>query len=559
MRYSKSIIAAAASVVVALGFYGCGGSDDAPATPASPSSPSQPSNPTNPTNPTTPTDPVKPAATGRWTTGDLHMHTIESDDAQNKLSTVLDQTFDKFGLDWTAITNHLRTSSRDQDGATIAGGPLAYSQAMATYEIPAVKQLQANGRYANKLIFSAFEWDMPTHDHVNVGIFTGSPLATATKAANEFEYFFTNRNAALFDPVDVSAWSAKGARTFSTHADAVKAFAWLRDNYPDTSYALINHPSRNVGMYTAANYREFNDTAPNIAFGVEGMVGNQMEPNRGGYTAAYVDANLKNRVYGGVDYVVAQVGGIWDALLGDGRRFWNVADSDHHFKVIGSNSSGYYPGEYAKTYVWLENKYTGVKAVLEGMRSGKMFSVFGDLINALDFNAANGANKSEMGGELKVKAGETVTVTIRFKSPDRNNFEYPLDSGMNVNVRPTVNHVDLIAGDVTPRAAAGTADYSKETNDSTKVIATFTSTDWKLDADGYNTMTFTYKATKSQYFRLRGTNLGMNVPGETSNGNPLPDLQTSVTEDTARFNAINARNYNDLWFYSNPIFVTVGS
>src|SRR5262249_16137941 len=153
-----------------------------------------------------------------------------------------------------------------------------------------------------------------------------------------------------------------------------------------------------------------------------------------------------------------------------------------------------YPGEYAKTYVWLENKYTGVKAVLEGMRSGKMFSVFGDLINALDFNAVSGTTKREMGGELKVKAGQTVTVTIRFKSPDHNNFEYPIDSGLNVNVRPTVNHVDLIAGDVTPRAAFGTPEYNKDTNDSTKVVATFTSTDWKLDKDGYNTMTFTYTA-----------------------------------------------------------------
>jgi hypothetical protein len=87
--------------------------------------------------------------------------------------------------------------------------------------------------------------------------------------------------------------------------------------------------------------------------------------------------------------------------------------SDHHFKTIGTNSSGYYPGEYAKTYVWIDNKNTGIKGVLEGVRSGKMFSVFGDLINALDFNIASGASKGEMGGELKAKAGETVTVTIR--------------------------------------------------------------------------------------------------------------------------------------------------
>lgn len=557
MRYTHSAIGIAAAVLVSALFYGCNSSDDAPA--SNPATPSGPSTPATPNDPSAPDNPKPAEVTGKWTTGDLHVHTVESDDAQSLLANVLDEALVKNNLDWTAISNHLRPSTRDQNGTNVVGGPLPFSRAMAEYEMPAVRQMQVNGSYVNKLIFSAFEWDMPTHDHMNVGIFGGAPLGTATKAANEFEYFFTNRPDTQFDPVDVANWNAKGPRAFTTHADAVKAVAWLRDNYPDTSYALINHPSRNTGKYTAADYREFNDTAPNIAFGVEGMVGNQMEPDRGGYTTAYVNANLKNRVYGGVDYVVAQVGGIWDALLGDGRRFWNVADSDHHFKTIGTNSSGYFPGEYAKTYVWIENQYTGIKGVLEGVRSGRMFSVFGDLINALDFNVAGAAGKGEMGGELKAKAGETVTVTIRFKSPDRNHFEYPINSGINVNVRPTVDHIDLIAGDVTPRAAAGTAGYSKETNDSTKVIATFTSADWKLDSDGYYAVTYTYTATKNQYFRLRGTNLGMNVAGETQDGNPLPDAKTTVTEDAARFNAINARNYNDLWFYSNPVFVTVGS
>ncbi|WP_225934613.1 MULTISPECIES: S-layer protein [unclassified Cupriavidus] len=548
----KSAISLAAAMTVAFAFYGCNGSDD--------TSSFSGNNGTTPPS-TTPATPSTPQAevTGKWTTGDLHVHTIESDDAQNKLVDVLDQAMITNNLDWTAITNHLRVSTRDQNGTAIVGGPLPFSKAMADYEIPAVRQLQVNGSYTTKLIFSAFEWDMPTHDHMNVGIFSGTPLATATKAANQFEYYFTDRPAAQFDAADVASWNTSGTKGYTTHADAVRAVAWLRDNFPDTSYALINHPSRNSGKYTVADYREFNDTAPKVVFGVEGMVGNQMEPDRGGYTTAYVDANLKNRVYGGVDYVVAQVGGIWDALLGDGRRFWNVGDSDHHFKTIGTNSSGYYPGEYAKTYVWIDNKNTGIKGVLEGVRSGKMFSVFGDLINALDFNIASGAGKGEMGGELKATAGETVTVTIRFKSPDRNNYQYPINGGVNVNMRPVVDHIDLIAGDVTPRAAAGTPEYSKETNDSTKVIATFTSADWKLDKDGYNTVTYTYKAARNQYFRLRGTNLGMNVAGETSNGNPLPDQKVSVTEADARFNAINARNYNDLWFYSNPVFVTVGS
>ncbi|MNT85799.1 hypothetical protein D3C72_2260100 [compost metagenome] len=78
-----------------------------------------------------------------------------------------------------------------------------------------------------------------------------------------------------------------------------------------------------------------------------------------------------------------------------------------------------------------------------------------------------------------------------------------------------------------------------------------------MDADGYNVIKTTVTADKSQYLRLRGTNLGVDVAGETVAGEPLPDAKVDLADNVARFNAINARNYNDLWFYSNPVFVTV--
>ena len=551
----KTLLAIAVPACLTLGLYACGGSDATPTTASTDTTPA-PGSPTTPTPPTTP--PAKPQ--GMWTTGDLHVHTAESVDAVTPLATVLDHAFNLNSLDWMAVSNHLRPSPRDATGATLPGGSIAASAGIAQYEMPAIVQAQAAGKYTGKLIFSAAEWDMPTHDHLNVGIFEGADkLQTSAKGLNKFEYFFTSQAASLFDPNDVTAWQQEGPRAGTTHTDVVNAFKWLKTNYPNTSYGLINHPSRNPGKYTVADFREFNDTAPDIMFGIEGMVGNQMEPDRGGYTSAYIDANLKNRVYGGVDYVVAQVGGVWDALLGEGRRVWNFADSDHHFEVDATQqfSSGYYPGEYAKTYIWLPGTSTDLKTLLAAMRSGKAFGVFGDLINALDFRAGTTAASADMGGTLTAKAGDKVTITFRFKSPDHINYEYPLGSGLKANMRPVVDHVDLIAGDVTDKAAPGTPAYAKDTNDSTKVIATFTKTDWKLDTDGYNSITYTYTAAKNQYFRLRGTNLGMNVSGETSNGNPLPDQKTVVTENAARFNAINDRNYNDLWFYSNPVFVSV--
>jgi hypothetical protein len=49
------------------------------------------------------------------------------------------------------------------------------------------------------------------------------------------------------------------------------------------------------------------------------------------------------------------------------------------------------------------------------------------------------------------------------------------------------------------------------------------------------------------------------VPNETAAGEPLPDAQTTGSDNVARFNAINVRNYSDLWFYSNPVFVKVAA
>ena len=138
-----------------------------------------------------------------------------------------------------------------------------------------------------------------------------------------------------------------------------------------------------------------------------------------------------------------------------------------------------------------------MQSVLNGMRSGKSFSVYGDLINALDYRVRHGNKQAEMGSNLQVKKGNPIEITIRFKSPSKNNNGDPV----------TVDHVDLISGDVTGKAPPGTAAYSKSTNDSTKVVKRFTSKDWTTDRDGYNVITYRTKATKDQYFRLRGRTL----------------------------------------------------
>lgn len=486
-------------------------------------------------------EPLAPASAGKWMTGEYHAHTYESNDAQESLKNVLDTAFETNNLDWLALADHLRVSDRDDEGVAIPGGSIAMSQGIAAYQTPVIKQLQGDGKYAGKIIFSGFEWDMPQYDHAAVGIVTDEPgSAAALKAINQFEYLFTNRAVNLFNPADVAAWSAADSRAYSTKTDTRTGIRWLSNHYPD-SYVLINHPSRKNGSSSElkiADVRDFNNIDPHLVFGMEGMLGNQMSPDRGETV----------QVYGGTDVKVAQVGGFWDALLGEGRRFWNFANSDFHFKTSRDNkySSGYWPGEYSKNYTWVEG--SDIQAVVDGMRSGKSFSVFGDLINALDFSLSADGKKEETGGDLKITEGDNLELKIRFKSPEKNNNGDPVQ----------VDHVDLISGEVSGKAQPGTAEYDKATNDTTKVVARFTSADWTTDAAGYNVITYKLGAAdKNRYFRLRGTNLGLNVPGETSNGEPLLDVKNLTVDNAARFAEINTRNYSDLWFYSNPIFVDV--
>ena len=60
--------------------------------------------------------------------------------------------------------------------------------------------------------------------------------------------------------------------------------------------------------------------------------------------------------YGGTGVYGAQIGGVWDALLGEGRNWWFFASSDWHNRgSFGPDdrrtSQDFYPGEYQRTAV----------------------------------------------------------------------------------------------------------------------------------------------------------------------------------------------------------------
>ncbi|MBP1040653.1 hypothetical protein I6N95_06530 [Vagococcus sp. BWB3-3] len=493
-------------------------------------------------------------AEGQWRPGEFHTHSIQSNDTDYPNDSVekLILTGIDNGFDWLVIADHLRMSGRDINGKELEGDGIPAYKAIEEQQ-KLIKSMEAAGELKDTKIFSGFEWDVLGLDHASVGIIDEKGKESLA-GIKDFEYLYGKETEAdQFSKEDIERLGKR--ENDDTKANTFKAVAWLKENYPD-SYLILNHPSRKNGednQIEIEDIRKMNDIAPEIAFGFEGMLGNQMAS--GGNRGELVDS------YGGTDVLVAKVGGVWDALLGEGRRFWNYANSDYHFKVSKNRlySSGYWPGEYSKNYTFI--KGDSFNDIGEGLRSGKSFSTFGDLINELDFTAADSGAKAEMGETLAVSEDE-YEITIRFKSPKTNNFEVITEHETEVTNEVKLDHVDLISGEVTDKIPESSPDYKKTTNESTKVLASFTESDWKVDEEGFNVITYKVKNDgKNHYYRLRGTNLGHNVDKKTKDGEPLQDrtfdtIEEPTAEDNEeRFNNQNDRNYSEMWFYSNPIFV----
>lgn len=487
---------------------------------------------------------------GRWITGDLHVHTALSADARTHLDDAVHKAFDDFHLDYMAVSNHLRNNSGNNvDDKSIKQ---LFSKSLKDYEWPAILSLGTT--YSDKLLMSTFEWDMPTHDHMNIGLLTGNNTEKKLTTTAYFEYRFGAKNAKSdFSPEQLEAFSnMQVPRQNTTHQDGVKALEWLQHNYAGSGYAMLNHPTRYASSYNLDDIREFNDVAPDVFFLVEGMVGNQFNGYRGDY-----DNNSRAGLWGGSDPFTAEVGGNWDALLAEGRRIWLVTNSDHHFKAIKPYSSGYFPGEYSKTYVYLQNEPLNQQHWLAAMRSGNSFSVFGDLINGMDFSVSDANGQATMGQILNVRNGESITINLTVTQPRHNNREKVVGNAVYDGQVPPLHHIDVIAGDILENTdSQGSATAADAT---TEIVKTFTSNDWTVNDDGSYSMSFTMNAAKSQFFRLRGTGLRRNQKGFTRDGEPVRSalIERGESFTPAYYETINQRNYTDTWFYSNPVFVSV--
>ncbi len=463
-------------------------------------------------------------AAGQWLSGDFHHHTWLTD-GNHTQQAIAGNAFNRYQLDWIASSEHGGTSKNDSDGHAFPS-PVWRWITLTYYSYPIIEDLRRD--YPGKLLIQGLEWNVPGHEHASVGIIADQP-----RAISNFEYRFDRQD------TDVSRANEGLPKQNATHNDALAALKWLQENHPGACYVVINHPSRKL-RYSAADLRDFNNAAPDAAVGFEGLPGHQSADSRGRYRAGpFMDQNGtditgKARTYGGADYMLATVGGLWDALLGEGRRFWVFANSDFH-----RTGESFWPGEYSKSYVFASER--SLSSLVDGLRSGNSFAVHGDLIKALDFRASGGSSQATMGEVLTVKKGQPVVLSIKYQSPAVNNHGDTVE----------VDHIDLIAGEVKGRAAPGTPGYREDTNETAAVIERFTTKGQKPDTDGWISVEFKLnKAEKDMYFRLRGTNLGLGVENETDpQGDPLlDDLMGTNGPDKA---------YKDLWFYSNPIFLSV--
>ena len=296
------------------------------------------------------------------------------------------------------------------------------------------------------------------------------------------------------------------------HAKTIEALKWMAAFHPDASYYVPAHLERAGQFFADGNQgfnveslRDFNNAAPKVAFGMETQPGHGASSNRGEYQVnrnnfggGPVDS-VGGTTYGGTGVYGAQIGGVWDAMLGEGRNFWFFASSDWHNRgSFGPDdrrtTQDFYPGEYQRNYTLVRNGADKVRpqTVVDGLRTGNVFATGGQIIDRLGFVACigrsealveevavNGAvNKTAMtttgcatmGEKLVVPAGSDIVVGITVRDPAGTNyspytFANPSLKQIGVTVpinMPVLDHIDLIGGLVSGYRTPGAANYSGE-------------------------------------------------------------------------------------------------
>ncbi|MGP3981587.1 PHP domain-containing protein [Streptomyces sp. KR80] len=486
--------------------------------------------------------------------GDHHVHSVYSHDAKYTFSQ-LAQRGAQFGLDWMVFTEHSNV------GHAEAGGALAERQEV----------ISARLENPRMLIFQGLEWYIPAAEHATV---FSAPGPHEAELLRQFELVYDGKL------LRRSEGSPGHPDTPGNEAHAVAAIKWLaerrRSGYVDDVLVLANHPSR-LGIDSPHELRAWRDAAPEIMIGMEGAPGAQGAALPGWGGATSVRGEYENKptaqswpgypaeaylTHGGFDWMTATVGGMWDALLSEGRLFSITTNSDNHRTVHdtwrngdwpeGQNfdntgklpdpvntdrpqpGSDFWPGQFSRTHVGV-TRY-GYREVMAGLRAGRVWVDHGQLIDGIDVRLHRRDGHEcgvTLGGRLRVRPGERLLLTVTVTTASRPNFH---------GVLPQLAHLDVIRG-----AVRGPAwDRNAWRAPDTRVVHT-------ADVSG-RTGTYTLRIPVGRveepcYLRLRGSDGRRNGPGplgvRVDPHGPLPHEPG------------NGDPWADTWLYTNPIFVDV--
>lgn len=501
-----------------------------------------------------------------WLVVDHHVHSIYSHDAKYTMDMILDKA-EEFGVDVIAFTEHSNWGHANEGGVWEANR--------------AVRKARDE---RNMLVFQGLEWYIPAAEHCTVLVHPGINEARLLRT------FELNHDGKLLkmekpDPLTNQAeeWEAK----------ANEAIAWLgqqkAEGFVDDILVIANHPSR-LGIDSPHELRAWQDADPEIYIGMEGAPGAQgsafgknrdPEYQRGEYEnsprpdsfTGYPEEAYVTR--GGFDWMTSVVGGLWDSLLAEGRRYWITSNSDLHLKTMdtyrvgdypmdgnwgdgGANldnfnkagrrpdpidtgepqgGSDYWPGEFSRTHVGAESRsYT---AVMEAMRAGRMWIEHGRLISGLQVEVGRADGTGEfvtLGGTLKVPAGTPLVMRVAVTPTQEKN---------SAGILPRIAHIDLIMGAVTgemenPDAITTPNTRVVERKDTTAMANRPFSFEFELGA-----------AEIDSYVRLRGSDgkrsgvgpLGADVDPQ----GPIPHGGEPDAGDP----------WADTWMYTNPIFIEI--
>lgn len=448
-------------------------------------------------------------------------------------------------------------TSWENSGVTLKGDRSGTSPTRNMWRWQSVQEIQYPlieylNSFKNLPLFLGIETIVPGHEHTSMSIITGQipagldnralpagPPYTALGNGNalaQWEYCFdradgdTSRGAGNSWDCSVPgsanaadpSWNATAMKLVPAagtgngilgHNKALEAIKWMTAFHPDASYYVPAHleragtfnPDGNNG-YNVEHLRDFNNAAPRIAFGFETQPGHGASAARGEYQRLRNDFGNGVRIdsvggttYGGTGVYGALIGGVWDALLGEGRNFWFFASSDWHNR--GSfgpddrrSTQDFFPGEYQRNYTMVRSggNKPRPQTIVDGLRSGNNFTTSGQIIDRLAFvvctnrpdalvaelvgNAAisntaiDTAGCATMGEKLVVPAGADVVIGVAVRDPAGANFSpytFPNPSLLQVGITqpinmPVLDHIDLVRGMVTGFRTPGMPGYAGE-------------------------------------------------------------------------------------------------